>query len=221
MWAYYGRKSKVVKYYPKPLHDIIIESFAGTAVYSLYEDNWKKNIILVDKYDVIIRIWKYLQSAKPEDILKLPEVNNGEELIKVNGFTQLLDEEKWLIGFSVNGGSAYPKHYAGMMNSWKRDKIRISNNLYKIKHWDIRCDSYENIENIKATYFCDPPYQEKGKYYKHKNIDYVKLAEWCKTRQGQVIVCENEGANWLPFTPLREMSGQLHKTIEVMYYQEN
>src|SRR6185503_17119774 len=168
MFSYYGRKSKVIKYYPDPTYDTIIEPFAGTAVYSLYKNNWERNIILVDKYDIIIRIWKYLQSASSSDILKLPDVNNGDELIKIDGFTQLLQEEKWLIGFCVNNGSAVPKNVAGRMNfnSWARDKKRISNELYKIKHWNIKCDDYINIENVKATYMIDPPYQVGGKYYK-------------------------------------------------------
>lgn len=221
MFSYYGRKSKVVKYYPHAIYPTIIEPFAGSAVYSLYKDNWQKKIILIDKYDVIFRIWKYLQQASMEDILKLPDVKNGEELIRVNGFNELLQEEKWLIGFSVNNGSGMPKNVAGRMNfnSWFRDKKRIAGDLHKIKHWDIRCDEYFNAPDIKATWFIDPPYQSGGKYYKHKNVDYVKLAEWCKTRQGQIIVCENSKSNWLPFVSLKEMSGQLHKTTEVMYYQ--
>ena len=60
MWSYYGRKTKVVKYYPVPRYDTIIEPFAGTAVYSLHQDNWKKNVILIEKYDIIVNIWKYL-----------------------------------------------------------------------------------------------------------------------------------------------------------------
>lgn len=222
MFSYYGRKSKVVRYYPSSLYNTIIEPFAGTAVYSLFRDNWKKNVVLIDKYNVVVRIWKYLQSATPDDILKLPDVNNGEELVKVNGFSQLLQEEKWLIGFSVNNGSGMPKNVAGRMNfnSWFRDKKRIARDLYKIKHWQIKCDDYTNVENVIATWFIDPPYQFGGEYYKHRDIDYNTLSEWCKSRKGQVIVCENSKANWLPFVPLKKMSGQLHITTEAMYYQE-
>ncbi len=32
-------------------------------------------------------------------------------------------------------------------------------------------------------------------------IDFPALGDWCRGRQGQVIVCENDGADWLPFTP--------------------
>jgi len=36
MWSYYGSKSKVVKHYPKPKYDLIIEPFAGAAWYSVF-----------------------------------------------------------------------------------------------------------------------------------------------------------------------------------------
>ena len=49
MWSYYGRKSKFINLYPKPKHNIIIEPFAGTAVYSLHEENWKNDVILIEK----------------------------------------------------------------------------------------------------------------------------------------------------------------------------
>ena len=56
LWSYYGRKTKVIKMYPNPQYDIIIEPFAGTAVYSLYDNNWQKEIHLIEKYDVIVTI---------------------------------------------------------------------------------------------------------------------------------------------------------------------
>ena len=31
------------------------------------------------------------------------------------------------------------------------------------------------------------------------------LSEWCRSRRGQVMVCENEGARWLPFRPFRSI----------------
>ena len=34
-------------------------------------------------------------------------------------------------------------------------------------------------------------------------MDYGQLSSWCKNRKGQVIVCEQEGAEWLSFRPFR------------------
>ena len=79
-----------------------------------------------------------------------------------------------------------------------------------------------DIPNEKATWFIDPPYQFGGKYYRHngKKIDYEFLGEWCKNRDGQVIVCENHKADWMEFEPLVGISGQLHKTTECVCYLE-
>ncbi len=64
MWSYYGAKTSIVDYYPKPKFDKIIEPFAGTARYALkYFD---RDVLLVDKYDVIVKIWRWLQlSGRP------------------------------------------------------------------------------------------------------------------------------------------------------------
>lgn len=35
MWSYYGSKTNIISYYPKPTEDKIIESFCGTARYAL------------------------------------------------------------------------------------------------------------------------------------------------------------------------------------------
>lgn len=35
MWSYYGSKSKLLKYYPEPKFNTIVEPFGGTAKYSL------------------------------------------------------------------------------------------------------------------------------------------------------------------------------------------
>lgn len=216
MFSYYGSKSKVVKYYPKPIYGKIIEPFAGTARYSLLY--FEHDILLVDKYKVIVDVWKYLQQASERDILSLPDVNKGDDIRKMG-----LDEgARMLIGFCINGGSITPKNIGTEnikrhFNSWNKDKLRIAKNLYKIRHWKIELGSYETIQNEKATWFIDPPYQFGGRLYIENNVNYQELSNWCKSREGQVIVCENTKANWLPFVPLKSMYGQVHKTIEAIY----
>ena len=214
MWSYYGRKWKIVSKYPEPKFDTIIEPFAGTASYSY--KYWEKDVVLVDAFDKIVRIWKYLQQAQPEDILRLPDVSNGE-CIK-DRHKHLCEEERWLIGFCINNASPIPKHTAGRMNfnSWNRDKKRIARDLYKIRHWKIEQGTYKGIENQSATWFIDAPYQVQ-KLYKHNNIDYNHLSEWCKTRGGQAIVCENSNADWLDFKPLVKLDGQRTKTLEMIW----
>lgn len=49
------------------------------------------------------------------------------------------------------------------------------------------------------------------------HIDYVELADWCKSRNGEIIVCENSKADWLDFVPIAKLKGQLHVTTEVVF----
>ena len=216
MWSYYGRKTKVIDYYPEPIHDKIIEPFAGTAVYSLYNNNWEKDVILLDKYDIVIKTWHYLQNTTRDQILSLPDMHYKD---KIDDHQYLSQEEKWLIGFNINGGSAQPKKTTMKFNVWNRVKLQIADNLYKIKHWDIREGDYHDLENVEATWFIDPPYQHGGKYYRHgtKFIDFEELAEWSMSRNGQVIVCENTKADWMDFKPLKKMKGSLHTTTEAIW----
>ena len=84
MFSYYGSKSKIINYYPAPEKDVIIEPFCGTARYSL--KYWDKDVILCDKYQRLVDIWLYLQSANEKDIKSLPVLKKGDCL---NDFTLL------------------------------------------------------------------------------------------------------------------------------------
>ena len=220
MFSYYGSKSKVVKYYPEPMYDTIIEPFAGSARYSLHGDNWKRNVILVDKHDVIVAIWRYLKGASQDRISSLPDVLPGQNIDSINGLTK---EERYLIGFSINGGSSSPKKTASPIGNFGSGWVNARNYAEQVsqnvKHWRIIQGDYKCLANQEATWFIDPPYQYGGEYYKHssKRIDYNELREWCLSRKGQVIVCENTKATWMDFTPLKSMHGSKHTTTEAMW----
>lgn len=217
MFSYYGSKSKIVKKYPKPINDKIIEPFAGSARYAL--EYYDRDILLVDKYDVIVNIWNYLINASVKDIESLPELELGDKTPEY-----LTQTEKDLLGFMMNRGSSTPKFtyttWAARDKEITRHKNRIIKYLDKIRHWKVQLGSYEDIPNQKATWFIDPPYQKMGLRYKEKTIDYTHLANWSRERESQVIVCESEGADWMDFTPLCQIRGQKKNTIEVMWYKE-
>ena len=208
MFSYYGRKSKIVQYFPSPTHDKIIEPFAGSARYSLRY--FEKDVLLVDKYKVIVDIWHYLQRASQKDILGLPRLEVRQDLRDFN----LSGVEKLFMGYLVASGVPVPNNRVSNNRTNKYATIdfqlnKISSNLYKIKHWKIIYSSYEDLENENATWFIDPPYQFGGHAYKesNKNIDFNLLANWCKSRLGQVIVCENTKANWMNFNPIKIIQG--------------
>jgi len=227
MFSYYGSKGKTVKKYPYPLRSTIVEPFAGSARYSLL--HWKHDIILIDKYEVITKIWKYLQSSTEEDILSLPTVSGGDNLKDIRSLSV---EERSLMGFLINQGSSTPKNVAsrtfgnGKIGELvERDKKRIASSLYKIRHWKIINGDYRCLDNIDATWFIDPPYQFGGQWYKksvnNTHIDYEELSDWSKSRKGQVIVCENSKADWMEFNFLSNLSGAKYNSKEVMWYKEN
>jgi site-specific DNA-adenine methylase len=85
----------------------------------------------------------------------------------------------------------------------KAIRKRIALQLKHIRHWKIEQKSYEEVENREATWFIDPPYYKSGNYYRYNQVDYEYLAQWCQGRKGQVIVCEQAGADWLPFMSFR------------------
>lgn len=94
---------------------------------------------------------------------------------------------------------------------------KIAESLNKIKHFQVKFGSYQDLDNVEATWFIDPPYQVGGEHYIENKIDYQELSDWCLSRKGQIIVCENSEAKWLPFQPLVKINGQRKKTIEVIY----
>ncbi len=205
MWSYYGSKSIIVDLYPSPKYDKIIEPFAGSARYSLkYFD---RDILLVDKYEVIIDIWKYLQKCSPSDILGLPRFKKGDKISEFN----LSEEEKLFCGMMAGVASTSPRNTVSMFsadqNGSKNKMQRIADSLYKIKHWEFECKDYNDINNEQATWFIDPPYQFGGYAYKYNKIDFKLLSIYCQERKGQVIVCENTKADWMPFRSLSKMRG--------------
>lgn len=205
MFSYYGSKSKLVDYYPPPKFDKIIEPFAGSARYSL--KYWQNDILLIDKYKNVVDVWLWLKQCSIGDINSLPKLKKGDDIRKMN----LSESEFLFLSFACSAGSAGPRYSVsnfGEENAKTLYKNTIEN-LHKIKHWNIELGNYEDLQNEEATWFIDPPYQFGGHEYKfsNKEIDFNKLADWCKNRNGQTIVCENTKADWMEFKPMVSFTG--------------
>lgn len=220
MWSYYGSKTNLVKYYPAPIYDTIIEPFAGSARYALkYHD---RNVILIDKYPVIIKIWKWLQLCSPADILKLPNFTQGQS---VNDFNFDCEEAKLFMGFIIGRGSERPRIKVTDRNAIDRPNHiafslkRISGELWKIRHWKIIEATYTASPVMECTWFIDPPYEFGGQAYpmSNKHIDFNFLAQWCRQQYGQVIVCENTKAKWMDFAPMIKQRGSVASSTEAIW----
>lgn len=238
-FTYFGSKYQLSKHYPNPKKDILIEPFAGSACYSLHYP--EKQVKLYDKYDVICGVWEYLIHANEKEILDLPLIDFDKTTDDYN----IPQEAKWLIGFWIHSANYKPDkkwtirqknsatgytdengkfYHPRNLGSWTElNKIKIANQLQFIRHWTIEQKSYDEIENIDACWFIDPPYQYQGKGYVHssKKIDFEHLGNWCKERQGQVIVCEGDKADWLPFETLKIIKNNQNKKFrEVVWLND-
>ena len=224
-FSYYGSKWNLAKKYPQSNKHKIIEPFAGSAGYSLRFPH--KKVLLYDLDPVICGLWDYLINVTENEILQLEE-----NIIHVDDHN-LTPEQKTLIGFWISRGNSHPAKKTSTWfcnqrsdhrnNYWGQGaKQRIASQLKHIRHWKIQCCSYKEIDNQDAIWFIDPPYQayNKGKKYRFSNrkIDYEHLGQWCKNREGEIIVCEDIDATWLPFKEIHKSKSTRQKiNTEAMY----
>lgn len=209
-FCYYGGKWRSAPRYPKPEYDTIIEPFAGAAGYATRYANHR--VILVERDAGIAALWRYLIAVRADEIRRLPDVPEGGTTDDL----QVSTEARSLIGFWLNKGASTPHKSP---SSWMRAGIRpdsywgpavrerLSRQVERIRHWEVVEGSYEEAPDIEASWFIDPPYERMGKFYRERVVDYVELATWCQARKGQAIVCEAEGATWLPFKPFGPLKG--------------
>lgn len=206
MFYYYGAKHRYAAKYPPPLHRIVVEPFAGSAGYSLYHLQ-RGNIdgaILIEKDPRVIELWQRLLLMSPAEVLAIPRPEPGT----------ITEDFLWMTAAASNALAKLSRYkFTERANGVAEAMLkRIAKMLPFVQGRVLILEaSYEEAPDIEATWFIDPPYQptngshalSQGKGYAHgcdsASIDYDALGVWCQERRGQVIVCEQEGADWLPF----------------------
>jgi len=174
-------------------------------------------VILVEKYPIVAEIWRYLIATSAAEIAAIPIVDHVEDLP-----SRTPTGARMLVGFCLGAGVVEPKRSmsAGMRRFRDQGKMtegwgvgmrsRAASQVDSIRHWRVIEGDYTAAPNVEATWFIDPPYEGRaGSLYVHKSdaIDYPTLGEWCRSRRGQAIVCEADGAQWLPFRSFGVTSG--------------
>lgn len=222
-FPFYGSKWNIARHYPAPVGDVVVEPFAGGAGYSSFYG--VRKAVLVDKDPIIAGLWRYLIKARADEILALPDMPEVGDHVDNYVIPQ---EAKWLIGFWLNRGSASPKKsrtaYSArtdraQLNWGGRAKERIASQLERIRDWTVVEGDYHRAPDTEATWFVDPPYGDKGRFYRVQFSDFSALGEWCRARRGLLIACEGEGADWLPFTPLGSFKSSKGRAAEVAYIE--
>lgn len=209
-FSYYGAKYTGAKYLGAPRHPIVVEPFAGSACYAT---RWEpEQAHLYDVSPDICALWDWLISCSTADVAALPDTFEHMDQVRALPAGAAL-----LVKFWVSKGRAEP---SGTLSPWYFQyrnahdcrvwgpavKRRIIAQKPGIARWTIDQRSYRDIDLAPAHYHVDPPYNNgAGSRYPFSDIDYVDLAGWCRALPGTADVCENVGADWLPFEPLYEI----------------
>lgn len=224
MFPYYGSKWNIARHYPAPKTAEVIEPFAGGAGYASFYN--VRRAVLIDKDPIIAGLWKYLIAASSSEIMGLPPMPEVGDHVDNYALPQ---EAKWLIGFWLNRGSATPKKsrtaYSArtdraQLNWGEKAKERIASQLPLIAEWRAIEGDYRDGPAGYATRFVDPPYGDKGRFYRVPFTDFDALGAWCSEQRGVTIVCEGEGADWLPFAPLGSFKSTKGRAAEVAFIGE-
>lgn len=225
LFSFYGGKSKIIGRYPKPTEDQIVEPFAGGAAYSLrYHE---RRVHLNELNPVVYDVWDYLLGTPVEDVLAaVPRaVEKGDRVSEIlpddahPGLVGLMRANANMGTMGATGVHDAVTWFA--VTHWHQVHRRLEYWLPHIQHWTISPLDYRDFPNFRATWFIDPPYNNPaGQRYLHSDIDYAHLAKWCREREGQVVVCENVGADWLPFDTVigdPNVRGGVRKVTEVAW----
>lgn len=206
-FTYFGTKASLAKHYRPPAHRTIIEPFAGAAGYSVHFATPQHRVILVERDENLVKLWRRLQAdTAADDLMSIQCPPLGAMC------TEPLIGGSDLAFFRAMRGLEF-QITTRMVDAWPVARLKILRALPVIKGFEIIEGDYTDAPDIAATWFIDPPYWKppdslvdaRGGKYTHgaDDIDYTALGAWCEARRGQVIVCEQEGATWLPFRPFR------------------
>ena len=223
-------KYSAARHYGPPRRNLVIEPFAGGAGYSTFWGH--PNVRLYDLDEDVCALWDFLINCSADDIRAIPAVLRTNE-----EWLALPRPQRFLTQLNINFGERrlapnLPPRYLRYLDGEKttlekkrtwgeRTKEIIIEQKPRIANWTITNASYADIPMEEAHWHVDPPYQgPPGRAYTHSEIDFGHLGEWCRNLPGAVDVCENAGADWLPFRPFLSLDIGGGKTSEEVIWQK-
>jgi len=208
VFYFYGGKRRLAPFYPPPKYKTIVEPFAGSAAYSVYHlsRGTADRAILVEKDPRVCEIWRRVLAMEPSDLLEHPIPQAGDRiddfLLMTSACSNRIARQKDMIVTE-----RMPVVIERMFRQIAAVLPQVKNRVQIIE------GDYTKAPKQKATWFIDPPYhvngrpQQRGMGYAEgcnsDSLNYQALAKWSRQRLGQKIVCEQAGADWLPFEYLR------------------
>lgn len=202
VFKFYGAKQRIASHYPEPVHRTIIEPFAGAAGYAVHHRSNADRVILVEKDARVAELWRRVLALSVDELLAIPLPAAGDRS------SDLL--VAFAAGRTTRDTPATFTVTTRMAERFDPMRRRIAAVLDECRHFEVLQGDYRDSPNIEATWFVDPPYQDigvgrpdrtRGGRYVHSNrdIDYAALGTWVRGRSGQVIACDQEGSDWLPW----------------------
>ncbi len=209
--SYYGGKSKIAHLYPAPIHNLIVEPFAGSGAYSWLHrrtgDGAPREVWLNDLDPKTYSIWKFLTDPAALEAVEtfVPDsVTAGQKVSEIipselPGLVEICRAEA---NQGTQGARGIHDQITKMGAKCWKVKRKLREVIPEVANWKITNLDYKDMFNVDATWFVDPPYSNAaGSRYRTSGLDYEALGWWCLGRKGQTIVCENAGATWLDFQP--------------------
>jgi len=208
LFKWFGSKWLSSRKYPAPLHDTLIEPFAGSAGYSLRHGDGR-NVVLYESDAHLLRLWRWLiEEATEEDVRQIPiQVPEGTD-IRTLGLTdgQQLLLKTWQRTNNV-GDCWTISPWGNKPGQWTANtRARVASECGAVRGWQIFPEGLQSFTRPPtATWFIDPPYEFNYKYRSKYPVDYLRLGQIVSALPGQQIVCEavcpktGRVPDWLPF----------------------
>lgn len=191
-FGYFGAKHKLAKLYPPPQHETIVEPFAGSAGYAT-RYHWHR-VILVEKYPVVAALWRYLINVSAREIMQLPLLAPGQTVDEL----RVCPEAKTLIGFWCGDGDTSPR---AQLSKWGRTRLEAGDEISQWGTYAVPATSYGGSTNqVAAT-------SGASWFATARPLTSRHLGNGAERGRDKSVVCENDGATWLPFRPFRKIQG--------------